>query len=72
MNKRIRKKQIQRTLHNLVAACDEYEAARERVFREALQDVTDSFGKPREVFSAAFRRYLEVVSVLAFTGPPPV
>ncbi len=41
MNKRIRKKQLKRALHELIAAYDEYEAARERVFRKALQDVTD-------------------------------
>lgn len=42
MNKRIRKKHLKRTLNGLLAAYDEYEAARERVFRKALQDVADA------------------------------
>ena len=34
MNKRIRKKHLKRALNGLLAAYDEYEAARERVFRK--------------------------------------
>ena len=50
MNKRIRKKQLKRALNGLLAAYDEYEAARERVFRKALQDVADAYGGPKETF----------------------
>ena len=64
MNKRIRKKQFKRALRGLLAVYDEYEAARERVFRETLQDVTDACGKSHEEF-------LAVASLLAFSGPPP-
>jgi len=71
MNKRIRKKQFKRALRGLLAVYDEYEAARERVFRETLQDVTDACGKSHEEFLAAFRCYLDVASLLAFSGPPP-
>jgi hypothetical protein len=42
MSKRIRKKHFKRALNGLFAAYDEYEAARERVFRKALQDVADA------------------------------
>lgn len=71
MNKRIRKKRLKRTLCELLAAYDEYEAARERVFRKALQDLIDSHGKPREESIAALRRYMEVISILSRTGPLP-
>ena len=37
MNKRIRKKQFKRALRGLLAVYDEYEAARERVFRETAR-----------------------------------
>lgn len=42
MSKRIRKKHFKWALNGLFAAYDEYEAARERVFRKALQDVADA------------------------------
>ena len=71
MNKRIRKKQHKRTVRELIAAYDKIEMARERVFREAVQDVTDTCGKSREEFCAAFRRYMEIAFLLAFSGPPP-
>ena len=71
MNKRIREKQIKRALIGLLAAYDEYEAARERVFRKALQDVADAYGGPKETFYAAFRRYMEIASMMASSGPPP-
>ncbi|MDE7221490.1 MAG: hypothetical protein K2O45_18085 [Oscillospiraceae bacterium] len=71
MNKRIRKKQFKRMLRELIAAYDEYEAARERIFRKALQDVTDAHGKSHEEFIAALRRYMEIASLITASGPPP-
>lgn len=71
MNKRIRKKHLKRTLNGLLAAYDEYEAARERVFRKALQDVADAYGGSKETFYAAFLRYMEIVSIMASSGLPP-
>lgn len=71
MNKRIRKKHLKRTLNGLLTAYDEYEAARERVFRKALQDVSDAYGGSKEAFYAAFRRYMEIAFVMASSGPPP-
>lgn len=71
MNKRIRKKHLKRTLNGLLIACDEYEAVRERVFRKALQDVSDAYGGSKEAFYAAFRRYMEIAFVMASSGPPP-
>lgn len=71
MNKRIRKKHLKRTLNGLLTACDKCEAARERVFRKALQDVSDAYGGSKEAFHAAFRRYMEIASVMASSGPPP-
>ena len=71
MNKRIRKKHLKRTLNGLLAAYDEYEAARERVFRKALQDVVDAYGGSKETFYAAFRRYMEIASIMASSGTLP-
>ena len=78
MNKRIRKKQLKRALiglAGLVAAYEEYEAARERVceraYCKALQDLIDAQGKSHEESMAALRCYLGVVSLIAFSGPPP-
>lgn len=71
MNKRIRKKHLKRTLNGLLAAYDEYEAARERVFRKALQDVVDAYGGSKETFYAAFLCYMEIVSIMASSGLPP-
>ena len=67
MNKRIRKKHLKRTLSGLLAAYDEYEAARVCAFRKALQVVTDTCENPRDVFSA----YMEIASLMASSGPPP-
>ena len=69
MNKRIRKKHLKRTLNGLLAAYDE--AARERVFRKALQDVADAYGGSKETFYAAFLRYMEIASIMASSGPLP-
>ena len=71
MNKRIRKKHFKMALNGLLAAYDEYETARERVFRKTLQDVSDAYGGSKEAFHAAFRRYMEIASVMASSGPPP-
>ncbi len=71
MNKRIRKKQLKRTLNGLLAAYDEYEAARERAFRKAVQAVADTYGTSHESFPAAFRCYMEIASIMASSGPPP-
>ena len=71
MNKRIRKKHLKRALIGLLAAYDEYEAAQERVFRKALQDVVDAYGGSKETFYAAFLRYMEIVSIMASSGLPP-
>lgn len=71
MNKRIRKKHLKRTLSGLLAAYDEYEAARERVFRKALQDVADAYGGSKETFYAAFLRHMEIVSIMVSSGLPP-
>ena len=71
MNKRIRKKHLKRTLNGLLTAYDVYEAARERVFRKALQNVSDAYGGSKEAFYGAFRRYMKIASVMASSGPPP-
>ena len=71
MNKRIRKKHLKGTLSGLLAAYDEYEAAQERVFRKTLQDVTDAYGGSKETFYAAFRRYMEIASIMASSGTLP-
>ncbi len=71
MNKRIRKKHLKRALIGLLAAYDEYEAAQERVFRKTLQDVTDAYGGSKETFYAAFRRYMEIASIMASSGTLP-
>ena len=68
MNKRIRKKQFKRTLRGLVAAYNEYEAARERIFRKAVQDLVGPYGQSRD---ATLRRCMEIASLMAFSGPPP-
>lgn len=70
MNKRIRKKQIKRTLNGLLAAYDEYEAAWKRIFRKAQQDLVDAYAGPKETFYAAFRRYMEVTRAIIFSGLP--
>ena len=71
MNKKKKKKHLKRTLNGLLITCDKCEAARERVFRKALQDVSDTYGGSQESFHAAFRRYMEITSVMASSGPPP-
>ena len=71
MNKRIRKKQLKRTLRQLIAALEAYEAKREQIFQEAAQNLANACGKSHEEFVIALRRYMEVVSALASTGPMP-
>ena len=74
MNKRIRKKQLKRTLRELVAAYDEYEAARERNFRKAIKDLADEYAeyvRSRETFHIWFRHCMEVASLMSFSDPPP-
>ena len=71
MNRRIRKKQLRRAMLEFADACDKYEAARERIYHKAVQDFMDAQGKSREISNAALRRYMEVVSLLASSGPPP-
>lgn len=74
MNKRIRKKQFKRTLRELVIACNEYEAARERIFRKALKNLTDEYAEyagSRETFRIWLRHCMDVASLMASTGPPP-
>ena len=67
MNKRIRKKHLRRTLCKFLAAYDEYEAARERAFRKALQIVEDAHLGPREEIQC----YMKIVSIMASSGPMP-
>ena len=64
-------KQLERTLRRLVAVCKHYEAARERVCRKALEDVVNAYGQSPEASKAALRRYMSVVSLVTFSGPPP-
>ncbi len=71
MNKRIRKKQLKRTLRNMLAAYNEYETARERAFRRAVQRVVNAYGKSPEAPSAAFRCCMEMAALMASSGPPP-
>lgn len=71
MNKRIRKKQLKRTLRRLVAICEEREAARERIFQKALQDVVDAYAGSREAYYAALGRYMDISFYLLLSGPPP-
>ena len=71
MNRRIRKEQLRRALLEFVDACDKYEAACERIYYKAVQDFMDAQGKSREISNAALRCYMEVVSLLAYSGPPP-
>lgn len=70
MNKRIRKKHLKRTLNGLLAAYDEYEAARERAFHKTLRNVADACGQSRDERLTLFRRYMEIASVMASSGPP--
>ena len=70
-SRRVRKKQLRRALFKFIDACDKYEAARERIYRKAVEDFMDAQGKSREISNAALRRYMEVVSFLAYSGPPP-
>jgi hypothetical protein len=70
MNKRLRKKQLKRAVCGLIAACDEYLAARERIYRKATQDVLDAHGKSNEEFSDALRRFMEIASIMASSGLP--
>ncbi|MDE7245337.1 MAG: hypothetical protein K2O18_15380 [Oscillospiraceae bacterium] len=67
MNKRIRKKHLKRAVCELVAAYEEYETARERVFLEAVQKVADTYGMSK----TAFRCYLEIAWIMTLSGPPP-
>ena len=71
MNRRIRKKQLRRAMLEFADACDKYEAARERIYHKAVQDFMNAQGKSREISNAALRRYMEVLSFLAHSGPPP-
>ena len=71
MNRRVRKKQLRRALFKFIDACDKYEEARERIYHKAVQDFMDAQGKSREISNAALRRYIEVMSLLAYSGPPP-
>lgn len=78
MNKRIRKKQLKRTLNGLLAAYegmlaahDAREAAQERIFHKTIQNVEDAQGKSHEEYVAAIRSCMEVMSILAHSGPPP-
>ena len=64
-------RQFERTLRKLVAVCKHYEAARERVCRKALEDVVDAYGQSPEASKAALRGYMEVVSLVTSSGPPP-
>lgn len=70
MNKRIRKKHLKRALNRLLAAYDEYEAARERAFHKALRNVADTCGPSRDGRLTAFRCYMEIASVMVSSGPP--
>ena len=70
-SRRVRKKQLRRAMIKFIDACDKYEAARERIYHKAVQDFMDAQGKSREISNAALRRYMEVVSLLAYSGPPP-
>ena len=67
MNKRIRKKQFKRTLRELVAAYDEYEAAHELTFRRAVKCIADVHLEPRE----ETQFYLKIASLMASSGSPP-
>jgi len=71
MNKRIRKKQLKGAVRGLIAACDEYMAVRERIYRKTMQDVLDAYGKSNEEFSAVLRRFMEIASIMASSGLPP-
>ncbi len=71
MNKRIRKKQIKRTINGLLAAYGELLAAREQVFRRALQKVDACHEESDEARCTTFRRYMEVAAIMASSGPPP-
>ncbi len=72
MNKRIRRKQIKRTIDGLLAAYDELVAARERVFRRALQKVDACHEESGEALNTTFRHYMEVAAIMAFSGPQPL
>ena len=67
MNKRIRKKQLKRSLCELVAAYNEYEAAHEHselTFRKAVQRVTDAHLESRE----EIQWYLKMASLNTRNG----
>lgn len=78
MNKRIRKKQLKRTLNGLLAAYegmlaahDVREAAQERIFHKTIQNMEDAREKSHEEYVAAVRCFMEAISTMAFSGPPP-
>ena len=70
MNKRIRKKYLKRTLNELLAVYDEYDARQERIFNRALQDVVDAYGRSKEEFTAAWQHFSEIYFAMASSGPP--
>lgn len=71
MNKRIRKKHRKKALQGLLALCDDYETVRKIIFRKALRELLDAYGKSPEEFSAAFQSYMRAAWLLASSGPLP-
>ena len=71
MNKRIRKKQLKRTINRLLTAYDKYEAAWKRIFRKAQRDLVDAYAGPKEALYAAFRHYMDVThAITMYSGLP--
>jgi len=64
MNKRIRKKQLRRTLCNMVAAYREMEESRKRLLHLAEQELLNAYGKPDPAFPQALKQYLQVVALI--------
>ncbi len=64
MNKRMRKKQLRRTLCNMVAAYQEMEESRKRLLHLAEQELLNAYGKPDPAFPQALKQYLQVVTLI--------
>lgn len=78
MNKRIRKKHFKRALNGLLdayegmlAAHDAREAAQKRIFHKTIQNMEDAHEKSHEEYVAAVRCFMEAISIMASSGPPP-
>ncbi len=59
-------------INGLLAAYDELVAARERVFRRALQKVDARHEESGEALNTTFQCYMEMAAIMASSGPQPL